>query len=47
MKERTRVKFLGKKDSEYKIKFPNLRVPVIVNEYYYRKMRNSDEYMFT
>jgi len=46
MKKKTKLKFLGRDKSNYKIKFPYLNVPVIVNEYYYNKMRNSDEYVF-
>lgn len=48
MKKRpTKVKLVGKEKSNYKIKFPYLKIPVIVNEYMYRKMLNeTDEYYF-
>ncbi len=40
------IKLLGKENSNYRIEFPYLNVPVIVNEYFYKKMRNSDDYKF-
>ncbi|WP_165872138.1 hypothetical protein [Tenacibaculum sp. M341] len=45
--EKTKVKFLGKENNNFKVKFPYLNVPVILNKYYFNKMRNSDEYVFT
>lgn len=45
--KKTKVKFLGKENDNFKIKFPYLKVPVVVNEYYYNKIRNSKEYQFT
>ncbi|WP_442266514.1 hypothetical protein ACSIGC_02035 [Tenacibaculum sp. ZS6-P6] len=44
--KKTKVKFLGKEKGNFKIKFPYLKVPVIVNEYYYKRMLNSDEFKF-
>ncbi|TCP24360.1 hypothetical protein EV195_106168 [Tenacibaculum skagerrakense] len=45
--KKTKVKFLGKENDNFKIKFPYLKVPVFVNEYYYNKMRSSGDYIFT
>ena len=42
-----KVSLIGKGDDNlYKIKFPNLRIPVNVNEELYRKMLHSSEYEF-
>lgn len=45
-KKPIKVKLLGKKANSYQIKFPNLQVPVEVNETLYKKMLNSNEYLF-
>ena len=48
MKEKpVKVRLIGTEKSNYKIKFPYLDVPVIVNEYYYKKMRSSEDFLFT
>ncbi|WP_299839449.1 hypothetical protein [uncultured Tenacibaculum sp.] len=44
--KKTKVKFLGKQNDNFKLKFPYLKVPIIVNEYYYNKLKNSEEYKF-
>ena len=44
--KKIKVKFLGKENDNFKLKFPNLNVPIVVDEYYYNKIRNSKEYKF-
>ncbi len=44
--KKTKVKFLGKQNDNFKLKFPYLKVPIIVNEYYYNKLKNREEYKF-
>ena len=46
-KKPVKVSLIGTEKSNYKIKFPYLDVPVIVNEYYYKKMLNSKDFLFT
>lgn len=42
-----KVSLLGKGDDNvYKIQFPNLRIPVNVNEELYNKMLHSSQYEF-
>jgi len=41
-----KVKLVGKDKNYYKIAFPNLKIPVEVDENLYRKMRKSPEYKF-
>ena len=44
--KKTKVRFLGKEKNNYKIKFPRLNIPVVVNKFYFMRMLNSDEYHF-
>jgi hypothetical protein len=43
-KSPVKVKLIGKEADLYKIQFPNLQIPVTVNESLYRKMLHSSEY---
>ena len=46
-KEPVKVSFIGKgEDNFYQIKFPNLQIPVNVNEELYKRMRYSRHYEF-
>lgn len=46
-KEPVKVSLIGKRDDNYyKIKFPNLQIPVNVNEELYLKMLQSSQYEF-
>jgi hypothetical protein len=46
-KEPVKVSLIGKvNDGFYQIKFPNLEIPVTVNEELYRKMLHSDQFEF-
>lgn len=46
-KEPVKVSLVGKGENNfYKIKFPNLKIPVNVNEELYRKMLHSHLYEF-
>ncbi len=46
-KESVKVSLIGKGENNfYKIKFPNLQIPVNVNEELYRKMLHSNQYEF-
>jgi len=46
-KEPVKVSLLGRgKNNFYQIKFPNLQIPVNVNEELYRKMLHSNQYEF-
>ena len=45
-KKPIRVKLVGKQKDHYKIAFPNLKIPVEVDENLYRKMLHSPEYQF-
>jgi len=40
------VKLVGKQKEYYQIAFPNLEIPVEVDENLYRKMLHSSEYQF-
>ncbi|MGB5820830.1 MAG: hypothetical protein WBG90_15195 [Saonia sp.] len=40
------VKLMGKQKGYYKIAFPNLNIPVEVDENLYRRMKHSQEYHF-
>ncbi|GAA4269583.1 hypothetical protein [Hyunsoonleella aestuarii] len=40
------VNFAGKEGDFYLIKFPNLKIPVSVNENLFQKMKHSKEYTF-
>lgn len=46
-KKSINVKLVGKQNGYYKIAFPNLKIPVGVDENLYQKMRQSKEYQFT
>ncbi|WP_136481440.1 hypothetical protein [Cognatitamlana onchidii] len=41
------VKLVGKEKQHYLIKFPNLKVPVKVNQNLYLKMKHSKTYVFS
>jgi len=45
-KKPIKVQLVGKKANSYQIKFPNLQIPVEVNETLYQKMLHSNEYQF-
>ena len=45
-KKPIKIRLLGKENSQYKLKFPYLKVPVVVNEYFFNKMQQSDIYQF-
>ncbi|RNL91456.1 hypothetical protein ED312_04615 [Sinomicrobium pectinilyticum] len=45
-KELVNVKLVGKKGDRYEILFPNLNVPVSINENLYRKMQKSTMFRF-
>lgn len=45
-KKPVKVRLIGKKANSYQIKFPNLQIPVEVNENLYKKMLRSSEYQF-
>ncbi len=45
-KKPIKVQLIGKKANSYHIKFPNLQIPVEVNENLYKKMLRSKEYQF-
>ncbi|GAB1857184.1 hypothetical protein MHTCC0001_20200 [Flavobacteriaceae bacterium MHTCC 0001] len=46
-KDPVKVHLIGKKGKKYQIKFPNLEIPVTVNETLYTKMLHSAEYQFS
>ena len=41
------VKLVGKKKGYYQIAFPNLEIPVEVDETLYHRMKYSSQYAFT
>lgn len=45
-KKPVKVKLIGKKENSYQIQFPNLKIPVNVDETVYHKMLHSKEYEF-
>ncbi|APY07787.1 hypothetical protein BWZ20_05510 [Winogradskyella sp. J14-2] len=45
-KQPIEVRLVSKKGNAYLIKFPNLEIPVKVNEHLYYKMLHSPEYQF-
>lgn len=45
-KEPVKVSLIGKENGTYSIGFPNVRVPVKVNEELYLKMLHSSQYEF-
>ncbi len=45
-KKPVKVQLVGKNNNRYQIKFPNLEVPIEVNEHLYSKMLYSDQYQF-
>jgi hypothetical protein len=45
-KKPVKVRLVGREKSDYKIKFPYLDIPVVVNEYIYNQMLESNEYQF-
>lgn len=46
-KKPVKVSLIGKgNDNYYQIKFPNLKIPVNVNEELYQKMLHSNQYDF-
>lgn len=48
MKKRPiKVKIVGQNNGFYQIQFPNLLVPVTVNEQLYHKMLHSSDYQFS
>ncbi|MFL1011341.1 hypothetical protein [Flavisericum labens] len=46
-KEPTEVHLIGKEGDDYLIQFPNLKVPVKVNNNLYIKMKHSRDYVFS
>ncbi len=46
-KEPVKVKLIGKKGNSFEIQFPNLKIPVKVDENIYNKMLHSSEYDFS
>ncbi|WP_298551704.1 hypothetical protein [uncultured Algibacter sp.] len=46
-KKPAKVKLIGKEKQYYLIKFPNLKVPVKVNQNLYTKMKQSQDYVFS
>jgi len=40
------VKLIGKNREYYQIQFPNLQIPVQVDNDLYKRMRNSEQYLF-
>lgn len=45
-KKPVEVKLIGKENKYYLIEFPNLKVPVKVNQNLFSKMMHSQEYLF-
>ena len=45
-KEPIHVSLVKKEGDAYHVKFPNLTIPVIVDENLYKKMLHSSEYVF-
>lgn len=45
-KKPVKVKLIGKKGNSFEIQFPNLKIPVKVDENIYNKMLHSSEYDF-
>ena len=45
-KEPIKVCVVNQTENAYHIKFPNLKIPVKVNEHLYHKMLHSPEYQF-
>lgn len=41
-----KVRIVGRMGDIYQIQFPNLKIPVTVNENLYNKMLHSSEYQF-
>lgn len=46
-KEPIKVRIVGKEGDFYQIQFPNLKIPVTVNEQLYNKMLYSSDYQFS
>lgn len=46
-KKPVKVKLIEKKGNSYQIRFPNLKVPVTVDENLYNKMLHSTAYEFS
>lgn len=46
-KKPVKVRLIGKNGKSYQIRFPNLKIPVTVNENLYFKMLHSKEYEFS
>ncbi len=45
-KQPIEVRLVNQRGNVYHIKFPNLEIPVKVNEHLYHKMLHSSEYQF-
>ncbi|MEW2923300.1 hypothetical protein AB1A65_17655 [Muricauda sp. ANG21] len=45
-KKPVKVRLIGKKGNSYQIQFPNLKIPVNVDETVYHNMLHSKEYEF-
>ncbi len=45
-KKPVKVRLIGKKGDSYQIQFPNLEIPVNVDETVYHRMLHSKEYEF-
>lgn len=45
-KKPVKVKLIGKKGNSYQIQFPNLQIPVNVDETVYHQMLHSKDYEF-
>lgn len=41
-----KVRLIGKDREYYQIQFPNLKIPVQVNDELYNKMKRSEQYRF-
>lgn len=41
-----KVQLIKKEGTKYYIKFPNLKIPVLVNKNLYNKMLHSNDYQF-
>jgi hypothetical protein len=46
-KKPVKVKLIGKNGNTFEIQFPNLKIPVTVDENLYNKMLHSAEYDFS
>ena len=46
-KEPIKVSIVSQRGDVYQIQFPNLKIPVMVNEHLYNKMLHSPDYQFS